>query len=237
LKSLICNLKMNHTLKEMIEYKKILEDQNNASFLLCPPTCYLPLMHSKNYRLCAQNVSSESVERLTGEISLEALKSLDVHSFLLGHSETKDTWEMVLEKVDYITKKNSYAYVIVSDNEEDFNYQYTTYKLLEKMKEVLEKVRKDKYDLVTFIYEPEWLVGKNTPMDIEFVNNTIYQIKKELKAEYKVDFKIYYGGGLTMETISSYLSSSYIDGLLLGSVSFNVKNVLKILQNDNFRQN
>jgi len=234
LKSLICNLKMNHSLKEMLEYKSILEQSSISSFFLCPSFCYLPVMHSKKYQLCAQNVSIQDVENLTGAVSISALKSLDVHAVLIGHNDLNESFQEILEKVKFVTSHNSHAFVILSDTKEEFDYQYTSVVIYEKIKKILEEVSKDRYFLLTFIYEPSWLIGGGEAMNIEVIQNIFYKVKMELYQEFSIHFPLFYGGGLTMENISSFLSSSNIDGLLLGSLSNNAKNVVKLLQSNDF---
>ena len=225
---------MNHSLKEMLEYKKILETNNIFSFFLCPAFCYLPLMHSKSYQLCAQNVSFSSHEKFTGAISVSALKSLDVHSVLIGHHETGDSFSDILQKVSYVTSHFSRAFVILSDTEEDFSYQYTSVRLLEQIHEILQVVPKEQYSLLTFIYEPYWVIGSENPVNFETINNIFYQVKTELAQEYSISFPLFYGGGLTSSNIPFYFTSKYIDGLLLGSLSNDANEVVKLLQNFNF---
>ena len=48
---------MNHSLQEMIAYKKELEKESLANLSIAPATCYLPLMHSPHYDLISQYVS------------------------------------------------------------------------------------------------------------------------------------------------------------------------------------
>lgn len=230
MKSLICNLKMNHSLKEMLEYKEILDEASVSSFFLCPAFCYLPVMHSKKYQLCAQNVAFKEKEKLTGSVSLAALKSLDVRAVLIGHHDLLESFDEVVEKVKFVTSNNSHAFVILSDTEEEFHYQYTSVVLLEKIKKILAAVCRDRYFLLTFIYEPSWLIGGAEAMDIEVLHNLFYQIKMELHQEFSIHFPLFYGGGLTLENISSYFEAPFLDGLLLGSLSNDAKNVVKLLE-------
>ena len=80
MKPLICNLKMEHSLQDILQYKKELEHcVNSFSLVVCPPFCYLPIMHSKYYKIGAQDVSCYRNGSFTGKVSAEALKSLDVY--------------------------------------------------------------------------------------------------------------------------------------------------------------
>ena len=89
MKPLIFNLKMNHSLQEMIAYKKELEKESLANLSIAPATCYLPLMHSPHYDLISQYVSPREKNKVTGSTSAEALKSLDVKGVLINHFESR----------------------------------------------------------------------------------------------------------------------------------------------------
>lgn len=234
MKLLICNLKMNHTLKEMIEYKKILEESSISSFLLCPATCYLPIMHSKKYKLCAQNVEEEKKETFTGAVSVKGLKSLDVNHFLVGHMETFATLEEKINKTKKIVEENGLAFVILSETKEEHDYQYTFTKLLGQIRAILSKIPSKYYKNISFIYEPYWLIKTEKALEENFVDNIFYQLKEELKRDYKTNFKLLYGGGLNEITSEAFLKKENIDGILLGSYGYLAKNVVKLLQSDAF---
>lgn len=229
MKYLICNLKMSHTLQDMILYKKKLEDSFFSSLYLCPATCYLPLMHSKKYCLTAQNVSMPLKDTLTGSVSAPALKSLDVQAVLVGHSETLDTLEEKLAKIQTVIHYQMKAFVILSDTEEDYHYQYTFSKLLTQIEFLLNPISQIFYEQIIFIYEPSWVVGNSQPLDVQFIDNLFFQLKESLKQEFHFSFPLVYGGGLVLEQIQPFLFSQYIDGLLFGRASFEAENVIQLM--------
>ena len=59
-----------------------------------------------------------------------------------------------------------------------------------------------------------------------------YQIKTELSSEYRYDFPLFYGGGITSANIEALYASDKIDGLLLGNFCKHVKNVVNFLEKD-----
>lgn len=89
MKLLICNLKENKTLPEILQYKKAIENCSimNLELVLCPSYPYLPIMHSKKYKIGSQDVSEFPKGNYTGEVSAECLKSLDVKYCIIGHHE------------------------------------------------------------------------------------------------------------------------------------------------------
>lgn len=229
LKPLIFNLKMNHTLKEMIQYKKKLEDNPYSKLIVCPSFCFIPLMHSRKFKLGAQDVSAYMSGNNTGGVSAKSLNSLDVTYALIGHSETKTSYENKANKLKEALKNNIKPFMIISDTESDFNYQYTSTKLLGQIRGYLSQVRKCDYENITFIYEPTWLVGESHPLPLEDVENIIIFMKQDLEKEYHIDFPIYYGGGLHKGNILPFYRSKAIDGLLLGSSIFDIDNAIELL--------
>ena len=68
---------MEHSLQDVLKYKKELENcVGSFSLIVCPPFCYLPVMHSKYYKIGAQDVSCYGNGNYTGKVSATALKNI-----------------------------------------------------------------------------------------------------------------------------------------------------------------
>lgn len=234
LKPLICNLKMEHSLQDILKYKKELENcVGSYSLIVCPPFCYLPIMHSKYYKIGAQDVSCYGNGSYTGKVSAQALKSLDVYGVLIGHSEIEDSFESKLKKLRRVVSEGMQAYVLISDTKEEHDYQYSYVKLMNKIRAYLSRVLPKDYKKITFVYEPSWLIGGNETLLVDEIVNLFYQLKKELQFEYKYDFPLFYGGGISSTNIQELYDNDVIDGLLLGNFCKRAKNLVKFLQKDN----
>lgn len=230
MKPLICNLKMNHDFKDMLRYKNILESICEKNLILCPSFCFLPIMHSKNYTLASQDVSAFSDSNHTGEVSAKALKSINVKATLIGHSDISTPFELKVSKLKQALNENMHVYIIISDTKEDYDYQYTSLKLLSQIRGYLSQVIKSKYSKITFVYEPTWLVGKDETLLLKDVENIFYFMKTELQRDYGIVFPFFYGGGLSDKSIDSFYQSEYIDGILLGKYSFDANNIIDFIK-------
>lgn len=230
LKPLICNLKMNHDFKDMIQYKKIIEDYGNKDLVLCPSFCFLPILYSKKYTLASQNVSAFRSGNHTGEISAKALKSVGVSSTLIGHVECHDSFDVKVAKLKQALSSGMKVYFILSDTKEDYDYQYTSMKLLGMIRALLLQISPKDYERITFVYEPSWLIAGNYSLPIKDVENIFYFMKKELEREYQYNFSFFYGGGINFGNIQLFYDNPNIDGLLLGSFANNPQNIVKFLQ-------
>ena len=231
MKYLVCNLKSNFVFKEIREYKNKLEkiiSKNNL--VICPSFCYLPIMHSSKYVLGAQDVSKYEDTSHTGYVNAKSLKSIDVNYVLINHSETKDTKEDVKEKINVAIKNKLNVLLFVSETKEEYDYQYTIEKILEQLKYYINDIKKENLKYINIVYEPAWLVGKNESLDVNFVENMLYVLKKECKEIYGYEFLMFYGGGLTLNKAKEYLKTTSIDGLVLGSLALNPDNIMKLYQ-------
>ena len=216
MKPLICNLKMNHTYDDMIKYKAILGNINYPDLVICPSFPYLQMMKASNYVLCAQNVSSHLVGSFTGEVSAASLKSIGVSAALIGHVETKTSYDEVSDKLHQVLRQDMIAYVILTDTLDDYNYQYTSSVLLGQIRGLLAHVSSKDYDKIHFIYEPKYMIGKDEALDIGDLESIFSYLKQELVSDYGYSFPLYYGGGLSLSNIMPYYLNDNIDGLFLG---------------------
>ena len=121
-------------------------------------------------------------------VRASALKSIDVKSTLIGHSETKDTFEIKIAKLKQALNQNMHVYVILSDTKKDYDYQYTSGKLLNQIRGMLSQVLKSQYENITFIYEPTWTINTKEPANLKDIENILYFMKSELERDYQYHF-------------------------------------------------
>ena len=118
MKYLICNLKANKTYNEMLNYKESLNKLhlNNIEFILAPSSIYLALFKDTNINLCTQDIALNEKLNLTGDISINQLKSLDVKYAIIGHFERrkyyKESEYEILEKIKEAKRKPSFSQIL-----------------------------------------------------------------------------------------------------------------------------
>ena len=74
-------------------------------------------------------------------------------------------------------------------------------------------------------YEPVWAIGSGENCDLEKVE----EISKLTKSILGNDTLFIYGGSVNKDNINSYLSSSSIDGVLIGSASLDKNSIEEML--------
>lgn len=228
MKPLIFNLKMNHSLQEMIAYKKELEKYSLANLSIAPATCYLPLMHSPHYDLISQYVSPREKNKVTGSTSSEALKSLDVKGVLINHFESRTRPDEVESQIKECLENNLKVYLIITGTLEEYYYQYTSEVLMMHLQVFLKDVSPKYYSRIVVIYEPSFLIGEEKALPINELNNIFKELRLKMNDYFHYTFPLYYGGGLSKSNIKSYLEDENIDGLLIGSFANKISNLCQL---------
>lgn len=228
MKPLIFNLKINHSLQEMIAYKKELEKESLANLSIAPATCYLPLMHSPHYDLISQYVSPREKNKVTGSTSAEALKSLDVKGVLINHFESRTRPDEVESQIKECLENNLKVYLIITGTLEEYYYQYTSEVLMMHLQVFLKDVSPKYYSRIVVIYEPSFLIGEEKALPINELNNIFKELRLKMNDYFHYTFPLYYGGGLSRSNMKSYLEDENIDGLLIGSFANKISNLCQL---------
>ena len=228
MKYLICNLKSNFILSDILNYKQTLENYGDTpNLIVCPSFCFLPTMLSTSYLTGAQDVSEYGNGSYTGKVSARMLKSINVNCILLNHAELNDKRNKVLAKLKKCLKNKIPVYLFLSEKKEEYDYQYSVNALLKQINYYLNDLKKADYQYLNFIYEPNWLTDE-LPLESSEINNIITLLKNNLSTTYQHQFKVFYGKNVNLNLIKE-LALSNVDGFVVGKNSLDVKKVLKML--------
>jgi len=197
----------------------------------------------------AQDIHSTEDGSFTGaSLSAQDVHSLGVHvqHTLIGHSETRAylgvTDKDVAKKLEAALKANLFATVCLGEDIAD--------KQAGKTGEVIERQIVEgllpaiKADEVKFeiAYEPVYAIAgfaqalglKAIPpemRDIQFAHETIRGILAKAGFTQIADHvRILYGGSAKPENTRELLSQPYIDGLLVGTASWDVQNFIRMIE-------
>ena len=180
--------------------------------------------------LGAQNVSWVTEGAMTGEIAPMMLIELGVSVCIVGHSERRrelhETDEMIGKKVVALQNVGIQPIVCVGETE------------AQKKKgkaEALKVVRAQVQAIIAvgdwdasapeiiFAYEPVWAIGSGKacpPLEAKDMHEAIRDtLKKKLGEEVASRVRIVYGGSVDPRNVADYLSTTGIDGALVGSAS------------------
>lgn len=180
--------------------------------------------------LGAQNVSWMEDGAMTGEISTSMLAEVGASFCLVGHSERRlhlgETDEMIVKKVVALQKASIQPIVCVgeTDTQRKKGKTEVAKALRAQVQAVIAGANWGEKDMIPmFAYEPVWAIGSGkacAPQDAKDMHELIREtIAKKLGSDLASRVQIVYGGSVDPRNVSDYLSTTSIDGVLVGSAS------------------
>jgi len=230
-KLIIANWKMN-PVSQKEALKLAFKKKTKREVVFCAPFPYLCLL--KGLSLAAQDCFWQEKGPFTGEVSPLMLKNLKVKYVLIGHSERRalgETDEEVSKKTKAVLKAGLTPVLCIGENLEQ-RRKGKAFSVVEKqVKKGLDRVAKASVGKVIFAYEPIWAIGSGMSCSLEDVLTMILFLRKLLSRAYKKKkLRILYGGSVDSLNAKEYLSSDWIDGLLVGHSSLDKKEFSKIVK-------
>lgn len=232
MKYLICNFKNKMDNDEALKYANNLKEIscNKIKLVIIPSYLHLSYFSNIGFEIGSQDISSFMEKTITGEVSGEQLKSLNVNYVLVGHSERRQYKNEI--NIDFINKINhaqenglNVIYCIGESLEDKENGN--TYMILEKqISEVLNNVEVKN---IMIAYEPVWSIGTGKLPEIKEIQETIEFIKDIVEEKYDINIKVIYGGSVNVDNIEDINKIKNVDGFLVGGASLNYNNVENML--------
>ena len=166
------NWKMNMTLDESVNLINALKQisTNDVDIKIAPSFTNLnkavSLLDSSEIEVIAQNVHFEERGAFTGEISIEMLKSVGVHSIIIGHSERRKHFnenDSILSKKAKMAIDNSLNIIFcvgeeLSEREKGNHFELIKNQIING----LFGLDIDQIKNVVVAYEPVWAIGTGT---------------------------------------------------------------------------
>jgi triosephosphate isomerase len=238
------NWKMNKLPNETIDFISTLEPLVKDSpdeVILCVPFIDLfyanSIAQNTNIHIGAQNMHWEESGAYTGEVSGEMLAKIKTEYVIIGHSERRqyfaETDDTVNRKIKAALSYGLKPIVCVGETLEQREEGEAEEVLRKQTKLALEGLTGEQVSNIIIAYEPIWAIGTGKTATSEDANESIKQIRDEVKKIYgeEVSSNIYilYGGSVKPENSKELFSTSDIDGALIGGASLDVDKFSKIV--------
>lgn len=241
------NWKMNMLPNEAIEYIQAFEPMvknSKAEIILCVPytDLFYCLLNAQgtNIKIGAQNMHFAETGAYTGEVSGKMLKAIGVEYVIIGHSERRqyygETDESVNKKIKAAFEYELKPIVCVGETLEEREAGKTEEIITTQTKLALDGLSKEQVKNTIIAYEPIWAIGTGKTATSEDANNSIKDIREEIKRIYGEEVSseviIQYGGSVKSSNAKELFSTSDIDGGLVGGASLKPEEFSKIVNYD-----
>jgi len=177
--------------------------------------------------VAAQNMHQSESGAYTGEVSADMLRSVGVHTVILGHSERRsifhETDSIIAYKVDNALK--NYLKVIFCFGEElkDRN-EGNHFNIVEnQLRDGVFQVDSFGWANIILAYEPVWAIGTGetaSPEQAQEMHHFIREtIRKKFGSDVAEDVCILYGGSVKPDNAAEIFSKPDVDGGLIGGAA------------------
>ncbi len=243
------NWKMNKTPDEAISFIEQLSsfviNEKKVEMVICATSFCLDrlskALEGSNVGIGAQNIYWEDNGAFTGEISAKMIKSVGCQYVIIGHSERRqffgDNDISVNMKVKKSLESDLKPIMCIGETLAERELGKTDQIVISQLETGLNGIKLTTGNAENFIlaYEPVWAIGTGKTCDTNEANRVIALIRNSLAKNYSNDIaskvRILYGGSAKPENIRELLSTSDIDGGLVGGASLEASSFTKLVQN------
>lgn len=193
-------------------------------------------LHQSAIKRGVQNIAWTPQGAYTGAISAHMVKDVGASYALVGHSERRyifgETNEDIRKKIDAALEAQLIPVVCIGETATDKAENKTEYRLKKQLMKALEGLSLQDNQLI-IAYEPVWAIsqgGSGKPCPPLVAEERHAWIKEEIKQYTKAAIPVLYGGSVNPGNMLSYMSCTDIDGVLVGSASTTVENMVAMIE-------
>ena len=244
-KIIVANWKMNPSSQEeaLRLVKNLLAQRlpKNVEVVIAPPFVYLDLVKKicgKEIKLAAQNINWAERGAYTGEISSLMVKNLGCDYVIIGHSERRhkmgETDEMINLKLKAAFKVGLVPILAVGEKELNDDIIKV---LTQQIRSALEGIGVSEISRLIIAYEPVWAISTSGTGMVDTPDHALSAALLMRKiignlygSEWAADLPVLYGGSVTSENAYDFIAQSGISGALVGGVSLELQDFIKIIK-------
>ncbi|MCE9586615.1 triose-phosphate isomerase [Candidatus Uhrbacteria bacterium] len=177
--------------------------------------------------LGAQDAFWANEGAFTGEIGPAMLKEFALSFCLVGHSERRqhlgETDDMVAKKAISLQKNGIRPVICVGETDAQRKKGETLKVVRAQVAAVLSAgLKVDGAGSPIIAYEPVWAIGTGkacSGQDAKVVHEAIHDMLNKKFGKAASEIPVIYGGSVDARNVGEYLSTTHIDGVLVGSAS------------------
>lgn len=176
--------------------------------------------------LGAQNTFWADEGAFTGEVSPTMLKEFGINFCLVGHSERRmilgETDEMIAKKAAALQARGIEPIICVGETIAQHKKGEAAKIVRKQVTDALALWDKEGKMKLSFAYEPLWAIGTSKPCPVheaQQIHETIRQTLVKCLGAQGAEVRILYGGSVDARNVAEYMTTTNIDGVLVGSAS------------------
>ncbi|MCR4278721.1 MAG: triose-phosphate isomerase [bacterium] len=176
--------------------------------------------------LASQDVYWEMEGKFTGEVSPPMLEELGIQYCLVGHSERRkhfgETNETARKKAIALQAVGISPVLCVGETVVERRDGNALKTVRAQVRAGIKGVKPDGKAPLHIAYEPVWAIGSGracSPHDIREMHEAIRGILRKAYGAKASDVRVLYGGSVDEHNILEYMTTSGIDGALVGTAS------------------
>lgn len=236
-----CGWKMYLSDNEAVEHAKELRSkvyrEDKVELYVLPSFTALRdvkrVLQDTDINVGAQNMSWDEKGAFTGEVSVRSLKEIGITHVEIGHSERREffgeTDETCNKKLGKALEYNLIPVFCIGEKEKEKENGLTKEVIWREITVALQGIAYEDARKIIYAYEPVWAIGKDIAADPDYVEDVHKYIRDLLSEIYSipnqgVEFKIVYGGSVSLKNVSELVQKPNVDGVFVGRSSLDAKN-------------
>lgn len=239
-KLMVGNWKMNKTVKDCAEFFEAFNKAYTGKLdaWVASQAIHFPLVEelkTKDMKAGLQNCSEHVEGAYTGEISPRALKDMNGHFVILGHSERRqyfgETSRSLNAKVRTAIKEGLVVIYCVGETLQEREAGQTLSLIEDQLHQGLNDQAGATLENLVIAYEPVWAIGTGktaSPAQAQEVHAHIRKILSDKFPAFGNKTRILYGGSVKPDNVEELLGQKDIDGGLVGGASLKAKDFLAL---------
>ncbi len=181
--------------------------------------------------LAAQDAFWEAEGAFTGEVSPPMLTEFGVEFCLVGHSERRtflgETDEMVAKKTAALQKAGIMPVICVGETQNQRRRGEASKVVRTQVQAAIAQLKGDGRAPALFAYEPIWAIGSGkacSAQDAKEMHETIRKVLRKKFGDTADHIRILYGGSVDPRNVLEYMTTTGVDGALVGGASLDPRN-------------
>ena len=174
----------------------------------------------------------------TGEISCKMLKSINVNSVIIGHSERRilffENDEIIKRKIKTALNNEMKVIFCFGESLEDRNKKKHIKTITKQLDVIMSDLKTNQKNQIILAYEPIWAIGTGlnaTPKQAQQIHK---HVREEIATVFNKNLansvQILYGGSLKPNNSEEIFSKPDIDGGLIGGASLSFDDFYSIIR-------